>query len=107
MRCEFIKADGSQCKTFAIKKLVPAMCIFHADKSVLKTQVYTPTRDLVGRIRLLNKRMKCLRSIKDEATRTRLTLDIISKLEMLEAALKAESAPSAQTTAEKLKSWKG
>jgi hypothetical protein len=106
MKCEFIKADGTSCKTFAIRGTEPPRCIFHSPKSVLKEVVYTPVRDLNDRIRLLKKRLNQLRNIRDEAVRSRLTLDIISKLETLEAQLKAETVPKALSTAERLKGWK-
>lgn len=111
-KCEATNKDGTPCGTFAVNGTNPARCIYHCDPANLKAQVYTPQYELRKRIKILNRRLNMLHKIQNEATKARITIDLINKIGELEDKLEAMEAPPAPadtppagTTAEKLASW--
>lgn len=100
-KCTSIKRDGTQCRAFALTGLEPPRCLFHTEKLVLGTRVYTSEWDMRRKIKLLNRQLSSLCHIKDVPVRARLTLDIMKQLDLLEEKLKELEHPKPLTFAEK------
>jgi RNA processing factor Prp31 len=95
----------------------PPLCMFHKEGDhggVFKAMVIkTPQFRTKKHIRLLMARLNAANRILDEVTKTKLTLELINKIEALytqlekmEAEAADPAAPAPGSTAEKLAAWK-